>query len=353
MEPEHVPQRLIGALTGQAQQRPPFWFMRQAGRYLPEYLAIRGSVGSFLDLCYTPKLAAEVTLQPIRRFAMDAAILFSDILVVPHALGQAVDFVEGEGPRLPPLREEADIAALSLEPLHHKLAPVYETVDRVAAQIDESTALIGFAGAPWTVAAYMVEGGTSKDFAEARTFPYRQPRAFARLMDLLTDATSQYLLGQVAAGAHALQLFESWSGIVPAEAFDAWVVEPTRRIVSTVKAQAPGVPIIGFPRGAGLHYAAYASTTGIDALGLDQAVPLDAACRLQGSHAVQGNLDPALLLVGGDAMRRQAIRILDALADGPFVFNLGHGVLPATPVDHVAALSDVIRGWPATGGARG
>lgn len=347
MTSKHETPPLIRAFSRQVGNRPPFWFMRQAGRYLPEYQEVRRRAGSFLELCYTPKLAAEVTLQPVRRFGMDAAILFSDILVVPHALGQTVEFIETEGPRLAAVQSESDVAELSLERLHDRLAPVYETVERVAGQLAGThTALIGFAGAPWTVAAYMITGGSSKDFAEARVFAYQQPHAFARLMALLVEATSRYLLRQISAGVHMVQLFESWSGLVPAEAFSDWVIEPTRRIVATLKAQAPGIPIVGFPRGAGLHTAVFAAEAGVDAVGLDQAVPLDTAHRLQERLPVQGNLDPALLLVGGEAMRRQTVRILKELAGRPFVFNLGHGILPATPPDHVAALSALIRDWP-------
>ena len=346
MAPDLEAPALIRALNGHVGNRPPFWFMRQAGRYLPEYQDVRRRAGSFLELCYTPKLAAEVTLQPVRRFGMDAAILFSDILVVPHALGQSVEFIEAEGPRLVPIQSENDLRGLSLEGLHDRLAPVYETVERVAGQLGTDTALIGFAGAPWTVAAYMITGGSSKDFAEARVFAYQQPQAFTRLMALLVEATSRYLLGQIKARVHAVQLFDSWSGLVPAEAFSAWVIEPTRRIVATLKAQAPGTPVIGFPRGAGEHTAVFAAETGVDAVGLDQAMPLDTARGLQGKLPVQGNLDPALLLVGGGAMRRQTVRILEELADGPFVFNLGHGILPTTPPDHVAALSTLVRNWP-------
>lgn len=343
------PKPMIAALTGQGElqgrQRPPFWLMRQAGRFLPEYRAVRARAGRFLDLCYTPALAAEVTLQPLRRFGMDAAILFSDILVVPHALGQPLDYVEGEGPKLDPIRDRGDLARLSIEGLHRTLAPVYETVARVKAALPDGAAVIGFAGAPWTVACYMVEGGGSSDFARAKRFAYGDPDGFQQLVDLLVEATGDYLLHQIAAGAEIVQLFDSWAGILPDDAFERWVVAPTARIVARLGREAPHVPVIGFPRGAGLLYERYATATGIDGLGLDTVVPLDRAVALQGRVTVQGNLDPILLLTGGDALRRRVTATLDALAPGPFVFNLGHGVLPATPVEHVAALAAQIRAW--------
>ncbi|MGF6226982.1 uroporphyrinogen decarboxylase [Inquilinus ginsengisoli] len=335
----------LRALAGETLARPPVWLMRQAGRYLPEYRALRAQAGSFLDLCYNPELAAEVTLQPIRRYGLDAAILFSDILVVPHALGQALDYVEGEGPKLEPVTDAAGIARLSAGRLHEVLGPVYETVGRVAAALPPETALIGFAGAPWTVATYMVEGGGSKEYGVVKRLAYGEPETFGRLIDLLVEATVAYLLRQVAAGVHAVQLFDSWAGVLPEAEFERWVIAPTRRIVDAVRAAAPGVPIIGFPRGAGLLYERYLAGTGVDAVGLDTTVPPGwAAKALQPKAAVQGNLDPVLLLTGGEPMIRAADAITAALDGGPFVFNLGHGVLQKTPPEHVAALVRHLRG---------
>lgn len=335
---------LLRALSGQRLDRPPFWLMRQAGRYLPEYRAIRERVGGFLDLCYAPALAADVTLQPVRRFGTDAAILFSDILVVPHALGQRLEYVEGEGPRLEPVADGAALGRLSAARLHAVLAPVYDTVARVRADLPKDVALIGFAGAPWTVACYMVEGGGSKDFAAVRRFAWADPAGFGALIDLLVEVTAGYLLRQIAAGAEAVQLFDSWAGVLPERGFRRWVIEPTRRLVARLKAEAPDVPVIGFPRGAGLLYEGYGTATGVDALGLDSMVPLGVARTvLQPRLPVQGNLDPVALLVGGKVMTGEARAILAALAGGPFVFNLGHGVLPETPPDHVATLATLIR----------
>jgi len=335
----------LRALAGETLARPPVWLMRQAGRYLPEYRALRAKAGSFLDLCYTPELAAEVTLQPIRRYGFDAAILFSDILVVPHALGQALDYVEGEGPKLEPVTDAAGIARLSAGRLHEVLGPVYETVGRVKAQLPPETALIGFAGAPWTVATYMVEGGGSKEYAAVKGLAYGAPETFARLIDLLVEATSAYLLRQIEAGAEAVQLFDSWAGVLPEPEFERWVVQPTRRIVEAVRSGAPDVPVIGFPRGAGLLYERYLAGTGVDAVGLDTTVPPGWAARaLQPKAAVQGNLDPVFLAAGGAAMIRAADAIVEALGRGPFVFNLGHGVLQKTPPEHVAALLRHLRG---------
>jgi len=336
---------LLRALSGQAQPRLPVWLMRQAGRYLPEYHATRARAGSFLNLCYNPALAAEVTLQPIRRYGLDAAILFSDILVVPHALGQALNYVEGEGPKLDPVTDAGGIDRLSADRLHQVLGPVYETVGRVAAALPPETALIGFAGAPWTVATYMVEGGGSKEYAAVKGLAFGARETFARLIDLLVEATGAYLLRQIQAGAEAVQLFDSWAGVLPEAEFERWVIAPTRRIVDAVRAEAPGVPVIGFPRGAGLLYERYLAGTGVDAVGLDTTVPPGWAARaLQPKAAVQGNLDPVLLLTGGEAMIRAADAIVEALADGPFVFNLGHGVLQRTPPEQVAALVRHLRG---------
>jgi uroporphyrinogen decarboxylase len=350
--PEPPAKPLLRALRGETLARPPFWLMRQAGRYLPEYRELRQRAGSFLAMCYAPELATEVTLQPVRRFGMDAAILFSDILVVPHALGQDLAFREGEGPVLQPVRSAADVAALPDGGFTDRLAPVYETVDRLAGLLPAETALIGFAGAPWTVATYMVEGGSSRDFAQAKGWAYRDPDGFAVLIDRLVEATTEYLSGQVAAGAEAIQLFDTWAGVLPEAAFRRWVIEPTRRIVAALRARHAAVPVIGFPRGAGLMYRAYFSETGVNALGLDTSVPCAIARKtLQPLGAVQGNLDPLLLVAGGSAMEAAVAAIREAFAGGPFVFNLGHGIVPETPVEHVARLAEILRRAPGDAGA--
>ena len=337
---------ILRALARMSCRRPPFWFMRQAGRYLPEYRQVRRQAGSFLDLCFSPELAAEVTMQPVRRFGTDAAILFSDILVVPHALGQTVSFTERGGPRLEPVASAEAVARLGSEDLEPRLAPVYETIRRVRAELAERVALIGFAGAPWTVACYMVEGGSSQDFASAKAWAYGEPGTFQRLIELLVEATSRHLLAQTSAGAEVLQLFDSWAGVLAEDQFDRWVVEPTREIVRLVRAARPDVPIIGFPRGAGPSYPKYVARTGVEGVGIDTSIPLRwAAEKLQPHAAVQGNLDPALLLAGGATLGRDTERILRALSPGPFIFNLGHGILPETPPHHVAALADMVRAW--------
>lgn len=334
---------LLKALSGQAQKPVPFWLMRQAGRYLPEYRKLRASAGNFLDFCLTPALAVEATLQPIRRFHMDAAILFSDILVVPLALGQKVEFREGEGPVLEAVRSAADLAALDSRHLTVRLAAVYEALDRLTAELDPQTTLIGFAGAPWTLAAYMVEGGTSKDFAQVRAWARRPD--FDALISLLTEAVANHLIAQCDAGAEAVQIFDSWAGILEGADLRRFVIAPTAEIVRRLKVKHPLVPVIGFPRGIGAHYPAYARQTGVDALSLDQTVaPEWAARELQPLCPVQGNLDPQVLLQGGEALRQAVARILAALAGGPFVFNLGHGVVPETPVEHVAELTAILRG---------
>lgn len=342
--PHHKP--LLRALGGEAVIPPPLWLMRQAGRYLPEYRALRARSGSFLDLCLTPELAIEITLQPIRRFALDAAILFSDILVVPHGLGQKVWFEEGHGPRLERLEGRAELARLGTDGFHQTLAPVYQTVSGLTRVLPAETALIGFAGAPWTVASYMIEGGGSKDFAAAKAWAYGDPQGFQELIDLLVDATVEYLGKQVEAGVEALQIFESWAGVLPERALERWSIEPCRRIIERVKRAHGEVPIMLFPRGAGVLYEAFAGRCGADALSLDTTVPLSWACaHLPGEVALQGNLDPVLLLTGGPAMRDAAGEILTALSERPFVFNLGYGVLPGTPPEHVVDLVEFVRGW--------
>lgn len=338
--------RVLRALAGERVERPPFWLMRQAGRYLPEYRQLRRKADNFLNFCYSPDLAVEATLQPIRRFHPDAAILFSDILVIPHALGQAVSFKESEGPRLDPVRSAADLAPLDCGRVPGALSPVYETVRRVRAALPSDVALIGFAGAPWTVATYMVEGGSSKDFSAVKSWAFSDLDGFQHLVDLIVEATIGHLSRQVEAGAEILQLFDSWAGVLPESPYGRWVVEPTKAIVGALRERHPGIPMIGFPRGSGLLYETYAAEIPGLAIGLDSAVPLDwARQRLQPRHTVQGNLDPSMLLAGGAAMEAAVERILQTLGEGPFVFNLGHGVIPRTPPEHVEALAARIRNW--------
>lgn len=337
----------LAVLGGQPNRPPPLWLMRQAGRYLPEYRKVRSTVSSFLDLCLTPALAAEVTLQPLRRFPFDAAIVFSDILIVPFALGQQVAFVEGEGPRLDPVRDQAAIVRLDLGGTATRLVPVYETVERVVASLPNGVPLIGFCGAPWTVATYMVEGGGGKDQATARALAYRDRETFQNLIDLLIEASSLYLIGQVEAGCRALQIFDSWSGSLPEDEFARWCIAPTKSIVSCVRDACPDVPIIGFPRGSGPSSERYAAETGIDAIGCDTSLPLDfVRDRLQSRMPVQGNLDPILLASGGAALETRVKTILGMLGEGPFVFNLGHGILPDTPIENVERLIALVKGAP-------
>ncbi len=341
------PKPFLAALGGATLERPPFWLMRQAGRYLPEYRAVRRQAGSFIDLCLNPELACEVTLQPLRRYGMDAAILFSDILMVPHGLGQGLDYLEGEGPKLDPVSDAAGLARLSEARFHDILAPVYETVSRIRASQPETTALIGFAGSPWTVACYMVQGGGSKEWEKVKGFAYRDEAGFDALLDLVVRVTVEYLSRQIEAGAEAVQLFDSWAGILPATRFRRYVIEPTRRIVDALKARHPTVPVIGFPRNAGMTIETYTRESGVDAVALDTTVcPRWAARHLQPLKPVQGNLDPILVVTGGKAMLDGTEEILRALSGGPFVFNLGHGVTQGTPPEHVGALADHLRSWP-------
>ena len=317
--------------------------MRQAGRYLPEYRRIRANARDFVELCLTPSLAAELTLQPVRRYGMDGAILFSDILMVPHALGQKLAFREGEGPVLEPVEDRAGMARLQLSGVVSRLEPVLETVERVKAALDPQTALIGFAGSPWTVATYMVEGGGSRDFRRVKGWAYRDPNSFGALIELLTDATIAFLGGQIAAGAEVVQLFDSWAGALPEPAFERWVIAPTRRIVAALKSRFPDCPVIGFPRSAGLLYQRYAAGTGVDAVAIDTALPLGYAREtLQPRVTVQGNLDPVLLLVGGAPLEAAVIELCRTFAEGPFIFNLGHGVLPETPPENVELIAKLL-----------
>lgn len=323
---------------------PPVWLMRQAGRYLPEYRATRTEAGSFLDLCYNPRLAAEVTLQPIRRYGFDAAILFSDILVVPDALGQHVTFAEGEGPRLDPVRTVADLSRLSLSNTDSKFALVWETVARLRQDLPAETELIGFCGAPWTVATYTVEGRGSSDQAAARSWAYRDPAGFAQLIDLLTEASITYLAGQVKAGAGVLQIFDSWAGSLADDEFNRWVIEPTARIVTAIKNQFPHVPIIGFPRGAAANLAEYVLRTGVDGVSCDTSAPIPVMRAVAETGTVaQGNLDPLLLVAGGSALDRRVDHIRSSMKGLPFIFNLGHGIVPETPPENVARLVQRLR----------
>jgi uroporphyrinogen decarboxylase len=335
---------LLKALSGQALDRPPIWLMRQAGRYLPEYRALRTKATNFIAFCLNPELATEVTLQPVRRFGMDAAILFADILLVPHALGQAVGFHEGEGPRLEPVRDAAALRTLANTRATEILSPVMETIKRVRAALPPQVALIGFAGAPWTVATYMIEGRGKTEYENCRRMMWAEPKLFAALMDILVDTTTEYLCAQAEAGAEVLKLFDSWAGAVPAPLFDLAITAPTARVIKAVKARHPSIPIIGLPRGAGSHVAHYARETGVDAVAIDHMSDLaEAAAAAPAGIAVQGNLDPMLLIVGGTPMEAAARSILDAMKGKPFVFNLGHGVLQNTPPEHVARLVDVVK----------
>ena len=337
--------RLLRVLAREAPTPPPIWLMRQAGRYLPEYRAVRAQAGGFLELCYTPALAAEVTLQPIRRYGFDAAILFSDILVVPDALGQRVEFVEGEGPRLEPLRSVSELARLNATATRSKFARVAETVARLRQDLPRETALIGFCGAPWTVATYMVGGQGSADQREARLWAYRDQAGFGRLIDVLVEVSIDYLSMQVEAGADVLQIFDTWAGSLPPQEFDAWVVVPTRRIVTAIHAKHPEVPIIGFPRGAGQKIARYVAETGVQGLGCDTGMDVAHMRSLATATkvVVQGNLDPMALIAGGEALRAQTDALLQGLAGVPHIFNLGHGILPETPVENVARLVELVR----------
>ena len=322
---------------------PPIWLMRQAGRYLPEYRALRAKARGFLDLCFDPVRATEITLQPVRRFDMDAAILFSDILVVPLALGRRVDFVEGEGPRLDPIGQR-DIARLQSGYVVERLQPVLETVSSVRADLAADKTLIGFAGAPWTVATYMIAGRGTPDQAAAREFATNDPESMQALIDVLVDATIDYLVAQVRAGADVVQLFDTWAGVLDDDNLLHWCLEPTARIVSAVKALEPETRIVGFPKGIGSRLSRYIDETGVDAVSLDHGVSLDLAVELQRRVPVQGNLDPAILVAGGDELDRAVDQILTVLSGGPFVFNLGHGIVPETPVDHVERLVKRVRG---------
>lgn len=338
--------KFLATLHGTRVSIPPIWLMRQAGRYLPEYRAVRETTRSFLDFCYTPDKAVEVTLQPIHRFDLDAAIVFSDILVVPDALGQKVWFEEGEGPRLDALTDPAQFGQLSRARLVEYLAPVYRTISLARGALPRKTALLGFAGAPFTLACYMIEGGSSRDFAKVKLWAYRHPDSFGLLIDLLADAITDHLVCQVEAGADAVQLFDSWAGVLPEEQLFRWSLEPMVRIAHALKERYPTVPIIAFPRAVGPAALMYRRAEVFAALSIDTGIGAHwAAQELQPHICVQGNLDPLMLVAGGDALKRETRRILDKLAHGPFIFNLGHGVMQQTPPEHVAELVETVRQW--------
>jgi uroporphyrinogen decarboxylase len=335
---------LLDVLKRNVRTPPPVWLMRQAGRYLPEYRELRAKADGFLDLVFTPELAAEVTLQPIRRFGFDAAILFSDILVIPHALGQRIWFVEGEGPQLDPIKDARGIGRLADGVDQNMLAPIYETIRLVKSELAPEVALLGFCGAPWTVASYMIAGGGTPDQKPARLFAYRQPKAFASLIDKLAAASAGYLVRQLQAGADAVQIFDTWAGVLPANEFQRWCIAPTQRIVALVREQVPGAKIIGFPRGAGSLLPRYVDDTAVDAIGLDWMIdPMFAREEVQSRVPVQGNLDPLALVAGGAALDRAIDSVLEAFGAKPFIFNLGHGILPETPIAHVEQMLRRVR----------
>lgn len=340
----------LQTLKGEKTDAIPFWFMRQAGRYLPEYRELRAEKGGFLAMAFDPQAAAEITIQPIRRFGMDAAIIFSDILVIPYALGQHLEFVAGEGPKLDPITDQSGLSILQDDKFDEKLEAVYEALRQTRSGLNsegfEKTALIGFAGSPWTVATYMVEGGGSKDYKATKSFAYQDPQGFGKLIDMLVQYTARYLINQINAGAEAVQLFDSWASALDASEFQKWVVQPNKRIVEIIRQTHPDTPIIGFPKGAGYNYISYAEQTGVTALGLDSAVPLEwARDELQSKLPVQGNLDPFCLFAGGEALEKGARAILETFAGKPHIFNLGHGINKETPIAHVEQLVKIIRDY--------
>lgn len=340
-----MPKPLMRVLAGERQAIPPIWLMRQAGRYLPEYRALRQKIGNFLDLCLDPKLASEVTLQPIRRFGFDAAILFSDILVIPYALGQKVAFTAADGPRLDAISDAEGLRKISNALDHERLAPVYETITRVKGQLSPNITFLGFCGAPWTLATYMIAGAGTPDQVAARAFIYRTPQLFAELLDILVEASASYLIRQFEAGVDAVQIFDTWAGVLPDDEFDRCCIEPCARIIAAVRARIPSARFIGFPRGAGSRLKRYVDMVHVDAVGLDWTIDLAFARQeIQSHRPVQGNLDPVALLVGGRALDRSVDRIMANFKAGPFIFNLGHGVLPDTPVAHVEQLVARVRG---------
>lgn len=339
-----MPGLLLETLRGTNARRRPIWLMRQAGRYLPEYRELRAEKGGFLALVYDTDAAAEITLQPIRRFGFDGAILFSDILIVPYAMGQDLQFLAGEGPKLSPRLVDNALSGLTQVP--GRLSPIYETVRKVRAALDADKTMLGFAGSPWTVATYMVAGEGSRDQHDTRAMAYRDPGAFGAIIDAVIQVTVEYLCGQIEAGAEAVQLFDSWAGSLSPAQFERWVIAPNAAIVAAVKARHPETPIIGFPKGSGEKLPAYARETGVDAVGIDETIdPIWAARELPSGMPVQGNLDPLLLLAGGEDLDRQAYAVLDAFADRPHVFNLGHGIGQYTPIANVEQLLATVRAW--------
>jgi uroporphyrinogen decarboxylase len=345
MTPVHACSGLLDVLANKRAAQAPIWLMRQAGRYLPEYREVRAKAGSFLDLCFNPVLAAEVTLQPVRRFGFDAAILFSDILVIPHALGQKLTFEAGEGPRLsPPIISVVALDKLATDLDMNALAPVLETIARVRAELPRQVALLGFCGAPWTVATYMVAGCGTPDQAPARLFAYRDPGEFERLVDVLIRASIDYLAAQFQAGVDAVQLFDTWAGVLGPQEFDRWCTKPAAKIVAGLRQRIPGARIIGFPRGAGTSLASYVDIVPCDAIGLDWMIDRKfARDEIQSRRPVQGNLDPMALLAGGTALDREVDAVLAAFSERPFIFNLGHGILPETPIGHVEQMVARVR----------
>lgn len=336
--------KVLDVLNGKTLTPPPIWLMRQAGRYLPEYRETRQKAGSFLDLCYSPEFATEVTLQPIRRYGFDAAILFSDILVIPDALKRNVHFSEGHGPQMDPIDEDG-IRALSPDGVIDHLKPVMETVRRLRSELPDETTLLGFCGAPWTVATYMIAGHGTPDQAPARLFAYRHPEVFQRLLDVLADISADYLVAQIDAGADAVQIFDSWAGVLGEAEFDAFAVKPVRRIIDSVRARRPQAKVIAFAKGAGILLKRYRQETSADAIGLDWSVPLSFAAELQKDGPVQGNLDPMRVVAGGVALRDGIDAILQTLGHGPLIFNLGHGITPQADPAHVTDLVAQVRSF--------
>jgi uroporphyrinogen decarboxylase len=340
-----VNKKLLNVLNGRREKIPPIWMMRQAGRYLPEYRATREKAGSFLDLCFNPQLAAEVTLQPIRRFSFDGAILFSDILVIPYALDRKVDFVAGEGPKLEPISDAQTARSIRREVDHGKLDPVYETIKRVKSELPPEVTFLGFCGAPWTVATYMIAGHGTSDQEPARLFAYRHPEAFDELLQVLVKASAEYLIRQLKAGVDAVQIFDTWAGILPPEEFARWCIAPVRKIILAVRDEIPDAKIIGFPRGAGTVLERYVTELPINAVGLDWMIDKTFAReRIQKIKPVQGNLDPVALIAGGEALDRAVDDVMRAFSDGPFIFNLGHGITPQTPIENVERMIKRVRG---------
>lgn len=339
---------LLETLKGNQPSSTPLWLMRQAGRYLPEYRELRAQKGGFLEMAFDPKAACEVTMQPIRRFGMDGAIIFSDILTIPYALGQGLEFAKGEGPKLPPISTKSEIEALGYDQFDQKMQPVYDAITLTKQQLTtenfDHVTLLGFAGAPWTIATYMIEGGGSKDYINVKTMAYAQPDLFQELINLITEATSRYLINQIKAGADVVKIFDSWAGVLDEDQFKKWAINPVKQIVQAIKSEFPDVRVIGFPRGAGLNYPRYAQETGVDCCAFDSMISLDwIAENLQPICCVQGNLDPAILRAGGECLEQNTKNILKKMAAKPFIFNLGHGINKETPPEHVAQLMRIVK----------